>query len=245
MLFGLISSSALADFVLYVESTGSLAPIVFAVSFCFATVACLPSSVIEILSGFLFPLPVALTVNISAKFTGAVAAFVLGQTTCKSWVTRKAEKFQLIRAMRVALKTHSNAFKLALLLRLSPAPIFVKNYGLGALELSLGNFMAATAISAVPMGIVWALVGGAARDAGNGIMDIVGDDQPSPMDQLPSSVKTTMLVVGVVLMAVFGTYVKRTLSEIIDQEGQGKKATDSDVDALDAAGAGRGKSKVH
>jgi len=236
MLFGLISPSALADFVTYVESTGNGAPIVFAIAFFLATIACLPSSVIEIISGFLFPFPIALTVNMCAKFAGAVAAFVLGQTACKDFVSRRAEKIQLIRAMRFALKTHDNAFKLALLLRLSPAPIFVKNYGLGALELSLTNFMASTAISSIPMGIVWILVGGAARDAGSDIMDLVGDDQPSPMDKLPGNAKLAMMVVGIVLMVVFGTYVKRTLAEIINAEAEAKQNGEE--------GADRGKSKA-
>ena len=242
MLFGLISPTALADFVSYIESTGNLAPVLYAVAFCLATVACLPSSVIEVISGFLFPLPVALAVNFSGKFSGAVLAFVLGQTVCVN-MSRRAEKFQIMRAMRVALKTHGNAFKLALLLRLSPAPIFVKNYGLGALELSLLNFMGATAISAVPMGIVWALAGGAARDAGSEILDLVSDDQPSPMDKLPGAAKAGMLVVGVVLMAVFGLYIKRTLAEILADENNQHQQSSSTTTTM-AGEAGRGKSKI-
>ena len=218
MLFGLISPTLLADFVAFVESTGPVAPVVYSVTFTLATVACLPSSLIEIISGFLFPLPVALAVNITGKFTGAVLAFVLGKTACKDFVSRKAQGIKVLRALRVAINAHSNAFKLALLLRLSPAPIFVKNYGLGALELSLVNFMAATAISAVPMGIVWAMVGGAARDAGGGIMDLVSDDQPSGMDRLSPTVKGVMLLVGVIIMVLLGIYVKRTLAEVIAEE---------------------------
>ena len=234
MLFGLVSPTVIADFVAYVESTGNFGPVVYAIAFFIATVACLPSSIIEIVSGFLFPFPIALTVNLSAKFSGAVAAFVLGQTACKGFVSRRAEKLQLVRAMRTALKTHSNAFKLALLLRLSPAPIFVKNYGLGALELSLANFMGATALSALPMGVVWVLVGSAARDAGGELMDLVGEDQSS-MDKLPGTTKAILLGVGVVIMGLFGFYVNKTLKDIIGEETQSNTGEE---------GEGRGKSKT-
>ena len=219
MLFGLISPTALADCVVYIESTGSLAPVIFSLAFTLAIVACLPSSIFEIVAGFLFPLPVAVAANMVAKCAGALAAFVLGRTACKSFVQRKAEKIQLVRAMRHALRTHPNSFKLALLLRLSPAPIFVKNYGLGALEMTTANFLGSTFLSGVPFAILWAMMGAAARDAGDELMDLVGEDKgSSAMDQLPSTTKTVLLVVGAVLMVVFGAYMKRTLGEIIEEE---------------------------
>jgi uncharacterized membrane protein YdjX (TVP38/TMEM64 family) len=222
MLFGLISADALAAFVIYVQNAGSVAPVIYAVTFTVATVACLPSSLIEIVSGFLFPFHIALAVNLSAKLTGALIAFILGKTACKDIVTRRAEKIKIVRAMRYALKTHANAFKLALLLRLSPAPIFVKNYGLGALELSLPNFITSTTISAIPMGIVWVLMGGAARDAGTNVLDLVSDDQPSVTEQLPSSVKFVLLAIGLIIMSLLALYIRRTFNEIIAEEEQAK-----------------------
>eukprot|EP00921_Rhytidocystis_pertsovi_P002149 GHVQ01003697.1.p1 GENE.GHVQ01003697.1~~GHVQ01003697.1.p1 ORF type:complete len:391 (+),score=14.04 GHVQ01003697.1:341-1513(+) len=91
-------------------------------------------------------------------------------------------------------------YKYCLLLRLSPIPLFVKNYGLAALGVPLKPYLYSSCISAIP----WTTVEVALGCSANTIVEAWKSDNPSQY-----ALRLTMLCSSVIIMCVVFTLIIR------------------------------------
>jgi uncharacterized membrane protein YdjX (TVP38/TMEM64 family) len=114
------------------------------------------ATILTLAGGFVFgAVPAALYVNIGAT-TGATLAFLAARYVLRDWVEQKFGKW-LEPLQRGFAK---NAFSYLLTLRLIPLfPFFVLNLVSGLTRVSVGTYVAATALGIVPGSLVYAYAG--------------------------------------------------------------------------------------
>jgi uncharacterized membrane protein YdjX (TVP38/TMEM64 family) len=130
---------------------------IFVVSYCLLVAVSLPGAVFFTLAGgFLFgSLVGTLYVNLGAT-TGATLAFLASRYLLRDWVERKFGG----RLGPLQEGFAKNAFSYLMTLRLIPIfPFFIVNMVSGLTRMSLGTYVAATAIGIIPGSFVYAYAG--------------------------------------------------------------------------------------
>jgi uncharacterized membrane protein YdjX (TVP38/TMEM64 family) len=99
-----------------------------------------------------------------ASIAGATVAFLLGRTLLRDWAVRRTSDSP--RARAVADAVEREGFKLVLLLRLSPlVPFNLLNYALSVSNVSLGRYVAASALGMLPGTALYVYLGSLAPTA--------------------------------------------------------------------------------
>lgn len=141
-----------------VRSSGAWGVVLFIVIYAVSTVALLPGSILTMLAGFVYGPIYGLVVVVPAALLGATSAFLLGRTVLRDWVRKKMDRSPRTRALDKAIDRE--AFKLVLLLRLSPlVPFNVLNYALSLSGISVRRFVLATLIGEIPGGWLYVYLG--------------------------------------------------------------------------------------
>lgn len=141
----------------FTEANYTSAVLIYIVIYCLQTALSLPGATIFTLAGgFLFgALLGTLSVNIAAT-TGATLAFLAARYLLRDWVERKFGS----RLGSIQDGFAKNAFSYLLTLRLIPLfPFFLVNLLSGLTRMTVGTFIAATAIGIVPASFVFANAG--------------------------------------------------------------------------------------
>ncbi|CAD5311597.1 unnamed protein product [Arabidopsis thaliana] len=134
----------LKDFLLWIkEDLGPFGPLALALAYIPLTIVAVPASVLTLGGGYLFGLPVGFVADSLGATLGATAAFLLGRTIGKSYVTSKIKHYPKFQAVSVAIQ--KSGFKIVLLLRVVPIlPFNMLNYLLSVTPVRLGEYMLAT-----------------------------------------------------------------------------------------------------
>ena len=141
-----------------IRESGAWGVLLFVAVYAVSTVALLPGSVLTMLAGFVYGPVYGLLVVVPAALLGTTSAFLLGRTVLRDWVRRKMAQSPRTKALDQAIDR--DAFKLVLLLRLSPlVPFNVLNYALSLSGISLGRFVLATLIGEIPGGWLYVYLG--------------------------------------------------------------------------------------
>ncbi len=141
----------------YTEAHYSTSVVIFILLYCLQTAFSLPGAAIFTLAGgFLFGSFVGtLYVNIAAT-SGATLAFLAARYLLRDWVERKFGN----RLGPIQEGFAKNAFSYLMTLRLIPLfPFFLVNMVSGLTRVSLGTYVAATAIGIIPGSFVFANAG--------------------------------------------------------------------------------------
>lgn len=141
----------------YADSHALMAGLLFVAGYAVVTGLSLPGAAIMTLAGgFLFgPIVGTVLANIGAT-TGATAAFLGARYLFREWVERRFGASLAPFQEGIA----RNAFHYLLTLRLIPVfPFFLVNLVAGLTRMSIGTFLAATAIGIIPGGFVYAYAG--------------------------------------------------------------------------------------
>jgi uncharacterized membrane protein YdjX (TVP38/TMEM64 family) len=141
----------------FTEANYSAAVSLFILLYIAVTGLSLPGAVILTLAGgFVFgSVPATLYVNIGAT-TGATLAFLAARYVLKDWVEDRFGKW--LEPLQQGFA--KNAFSYLLTLRLIPLfPFFVVNLVSGLTRVSLGTYVAATALGIIPGSFVYAYAG--------------------------------------------------------------------------------------
>lgn len=141
----------------FTEANYTSAVLIYILIYCLQTAFSLPGATIFTLAGgFLFGSVMGtLYVNIAAT-TGATLAFLAARYLFRDWVERKVGN----RLASIQDGFAKNAFSYLLTLRLIPLfPFFLVNLISGLTRMTVGTFMAATAIGIIPAGFVFANAG--------------------------------------------------------------------------------------
>src|SRR5262245_12289288 len=148
----------------YVQSLGSVGPLVVILAYIICTVFFIPGSAITIGSGTLFGLKTGFLVVVIGANLGALCSFLLARTFLREKVERWADGNPKFRSLDQAIGKHG--FKMVLLTRLSPIfPFVLLNYFLGLTAVRTRAYVTANLLGMLPATFLFVYIGAAARDA--------------------------------------------------------------------------------
>ncbi|MEQ9367578.1 MAG: TVP38/TMEM64 family protein [Coleofasciculus chthonoplastes F3-SA18-01] len=194
---------------LWVESLGVLAPMVFIVIYNVATVLFIPGSLLTLKGGCLFGVVWGSIYVTIAATLGAICAFLIGRYLSRDWVCRKIESNPKFKAINQAVK--KEGWKIVLLTRLSPIfPFNLLNYAFGVTQVSLKDY-ALGSIGMVPATVVYVYIGSIATD----LATLNMSNQPSTKEtQIAQWVIRGIGLIATVAVTVYITHLaKKALDE--------------------------------
>lgn len=147
----------------HVHSFGAAAPAAFVALYSCAVIVLVPASVLTIVAGALFGVPVGFTLAYTSAVLGSMAAFLLGRHALRRVVARQLDRMPRLAAVDRAVSARGR--HVVFLLRLSPVvPFNLLNYALGLTTISATDFLIAS-IGMVPATLTYAYVGRIAGEA--------------------------------------------------------------------------------
>lgn len=146
----------------WTQGLGTWGPVFAVVFYGVACVLFLPGSVLTLGAGFIFKVVVG-TITVSVASTlGACAAFWVGRTVARNWISQKIasnEKFAAIDDV-----VGQQGFKIVLLTRLSPViPFNLLNYAFGLTKVSFPKYALASWIGMLPGTLMYVYFGAGLR----------------------------------------------------------------------------------
>jgi len=146
----------------WTEGLGTWGPVVVAAFYILACVLFLPGSVITLGAGLLFGVLVG-TITVSVGSTlGACAAFLVGRTVARDWVSGKVSKNEKFSAIDNAVG--EQGLKIVLLTRLSPVfPFNLLNYAYGLTKIPFWQYAIASWVGMLPGTVMYVYFGAGLR----------------------------------------------------------------------------------
>ena len=127
----------------WTRGLGAWGPAFVVVFYIAACVLFLPGSVLTMGSGFLFKVLLGMVTASIGSTLGACAAFLLGRTFARKWISRKTASNKKFAAVYDAVG--SEGFKIVFLIRLSPVfPFNVLNYAFGLTKVPFWKYALAS-----------------------------------------------------------------------------------------------------
>ena len=144
------------------QGLGIWGPVFVVAFYIVACVLFLPGSVLTLGAGFVFKLLVGtITVSIGSTL-GACAAFLVGRTVGRNWISGKVATNEKFAAIDDAVG--QQGFKIVLLIRLSPIfPFNLLNYAFGLTKVSIGKYALASWIGMLPGTLMYVYFGAGLR----------------------------------------------------------------------------------
>lgn len=215
----------LKHFLIWVQKdAGAWGPIILALAYVPCSVLAIPASILTLGGGYLFGLGVGFVTDSIGSTLGATAAFLVGRTIGRTYVTSKLKDYPQFQAIAVAVR--KSGFKIVLLLRLVPLlPFNVLNYLLSVTPISNTSYILATWFGVMPMTLGFVYVGTTIKD----IADI------SHGGAHFTRARIIMLGVGLVATIVVAVLVTRiardALRTALEESGE------NDIEKMVASGA--------
>ncbi len=165
-----------------------------------AVIVCLlPEFVLTLAAGAIFGFTRGTVLVSFASITGATAAFLIGRTLARDWVSRRIEAWPRFRALDRALG--SRGFWVVLLTRLSPAfPYNLLNYGYSITAVRPRDYIIGSWIGMLPGTVLYVYAGSAAASLSKvlaGKVHIGGPDHVLLWTGLAGTVAVTLLIAHV------------------------------------------------
>mmetsp|Transcript_36040 Transcript_36040/g.56257 ORF Transcript_36040/g.56257 Transcript_36040/m.56257 type:complete len:228 (-) Transcript_36040:131-814(-) len=138
------------------------------------TVLCFPGSILTVVAGFIFGVPVASVAVVSGASVGMVGSFLLGRYVLREWVaTTLVNRHRSVRAVDTVITR--SGMKIVFLLRLSPLiPFNALNYVLAATGVTFKDYTIGSVLGILPGTVLFVYIGSTAKSVGdilNGDMD--------------------------------------------------------------------------
>lgn len=153
-----ITREQVADAVEYIQSFGVWAVIVYFFIYTLLVALSFPSTILNIVSGILFGLSIAICVSILAAFSGACITFLFARFWLKDHVKNRLERYE--GSKKILALAKDSAWRLVILLRLNPfIPAVIKNYGFGITEISFKQYAWSTLVSQLPLVSLYTYLG--------------------------------------------------------------------------------------
>lgn len=147
----------------WIETHRMLAWVAYVGAYVVATVLLMPGSVITLVAGFVFGLPLGIALVSAGSVLGAVSAFLVGRFFAREWVAQRIAKLPRLHALDMA--THHEGFTIVFLARLSPVfPFNLLNYAFGLTAVRLRDYFLASWIGMLPGTILYVYLGSVAKD---------------------------------------------------------------------------------
>ena len=142
----------------WIRSAGPAGAALFAVAYIAATVLLLPGSVLTLGAGFAYGPALGLLLVSPVSVLAATAAFSVGRSIARGWVSRKVSGDPRFAAIDEAVG--ESGFKIVFLLRLSPVlPFNLLNFALGLTRVSLRDYVLASFLGMLPGTLLYVYLG--------------------------------------------------------------------------------------
>jgi uncharacterized membrane protein YdjX (TVP38/TMEM64 family) len=191
----------------WTQELGVWGPVFVAAFYVAACVLLIPGSVLTLGAGFLFKVPEGtLTVSIGST-VGACAAFLVGRTIARKWISQKVAANEKFAAIDNAVGRQG--FKIVLLTRLSPVfPFVLLNYAFGLTKVSFWKYALASWIGMLPGTLMYVYFGAGLRS----LADVAaGKVDAGPAGQI-------FFWLGLVATMAVAVFVTRLARKAIKQE---------------------------
>ncbi|CCI44416.1 unnamed protein product [Albugo candida] len=132
--------------------------IIYVCTFTILIVICFPSTMLELLAGYIFDVKLGLPLAMLGKMCGCVASFCIGRYFCQKRVRRYMENGHPFFLSLEALLQQRECL-IVFLTRIAFFPIAIKNYGLSVLNVSWIIFFVAALLTGIPYSILWVYSG--------------------------------------------------------------------------------------
>lgn len=141
-----------------ISAKGTQGLLLYTFGFIFWETCGLPTSVVETAAGMAFGFKNGLFCSFVGKTLGSVLAFVLGRSACHSLVKKQLEENEVLELMEKSVAL--NPIRSAMIIRYSPFPQLIKNFGLSMMEaVNLPVFLMAICVHGFPFSVLWASLG--------------------------------------------------------------------------------------
>lgn len=145
-----------------VNRLGWLAPILFLIIYCIATIMFLPTMVITLAGGALFGPLMGTLLNLFGATWGAACCFLITRHLIADWFSRKKG----VKLSKLIGEVEQKGWLFVAFLRLFPIiPFNVVNYGMGVTRIKFRTYLITTFIFLIPAEIVYTYFGYAGMDA--------------------------------------------------------------------------------
>ncbi len=162
LLFGRRVAGYLPEFSAWVDGLGLWGPVVFVLGYAIATVAFIPGSLLTLAGGAIFGLGQGTAFVFVGACLGATGAFLASRYMVRGAIERRVAAEPRFAAIDRAVGRE--AFKIVLLLRLTPVvPFVLLNYALGLTRVKLSHYVRAF-IGMLPATVLYVYYGKAIGD---------------------------------------------------------------------------------
>lgn len=152
----------LARFLTWIQGLGPGGAVLFAAAYVPAAVLFVPGALLTLGAGFLFGVALGTVIVSLGSTMGAVAAFLVGRTLAREWVTTTVRDKPAFSAIDRAVG--AQGFTIVLLTRLSPIfPFNLLNYMFGITKVRLRDYALASWMGMLPGTIMYVYLGSAAQ----------------------------------------------------------------------------------
>ena len=149
--------------VVWIQTNRGLAWAVYVGAYILATVLLIPGSLITLVAGFVFGLPLGVALVSAGSVLGASSAFLIGRFFVRTWAERRIDRLPRFGALDSAVG--EQGFMIVLLARLSPLfPFNLLNYGLGVTSVRFRDYFFASWIGMFPGTVLYVYFGTVAQD---------------------------------------------------------------------------------
>ncbi|KTD24567.1 MULTISPECIES: TVP38/TMEM64 family protein [Legionella] len=145
-----------------IKELGWLAPILFLLIYCLATILLLPTMVLTLAGGALFGPLFGTLFNLMGATLGAACAFCISRHLAIDWLAAKRGP----KLNKLISGVERRGWQFVALLRLLPiVPFNLVNYGLGITQIKFSHYILTTFIFLTPAEIIYTYCGHAGMDA--------------------------------------------------------------------------------
>lgn len=158
-------------------------------------------------------------------------SFILGSTLLNEWVHTKVsgmDPSSKVRRIFSKINQDKQAWKLALLLRLSPMPSWLNNYGLAITSIPVTHFLVANALGGIPFILQNVYVGSLASDFTSLMSESHAFDNVPSWKQPKTYFMTLAFLASVFLTWRINQYLKDDLDEKSDKPKTSKQTIPMD-----------------
>ncbi len=206
LVIGYFAFKDVSNFINWIEELGPAAPILFTIMVSIAVVLLVPTPILKVGSGAIFPYWVAVVVNFTASIIGGLMAFLLGRWLFRDRIAQIVSGDDRLKRLEMAL--NEEAMQISVLVRLSPiVPDEWLNYVMSGSPVSTRVFFISN-LSSIVYSLAYAYFGHAAGkivlsgDGMSGFKESPGGNLLLIMGVL-ASIIVTVLIARVTMKALY------------------------------------------
>lgn len=152
----------ISEIIHWVHHLGWLAPVLFLIIYCLATLMFLPTMAITLAGGAIFGPLWGTLLNLVGATLGAIAAFLITRHLVADWVSQR----QSAKLNKLIHEVEQKGWVAIAILRVFPIiPFNLVNYGLGVTRIKFSTYLLTTFFFLIPPEIVYTYFGYAGIDA--------------------------------------------------------------------------------